>query len=124
MHVTVEDTGIGVPAEKVDHIFGEFNQVDAEKNRKFEGTGLGLAITQRLIKLMKGQVWVDSEEGVGSSFGFRITLPATEEAFSDTSVLPERLRRALVVDDMPVNREILARQLKILGIETLCCANG
>lgn len=124
IHITVEDTGIGVPAEKVDHIFGEFNQVDAEKNRKFEGTGLGLAITQRLIKLMKGQVWVDSEEGVGSSFGFRITLPATEEAFSDTSVLPERLRRALVVDDMPVNREILARQLKILGIETLCCANG
>ena len=61
LHVTVEDTGIGIPPEYLDHIFGEFNQVESDANRKFEGTGLGLAITQRLIERMEGAVWVDSE---------------------------------------------------------------
>jgi signal transduction histidine kinase/CheY-like chemotaxis protein len=124
IHVTVEDTGIGIPPDKVDHIFGEFNQVEDEKNRKFEGTGLGLAITQRLIHLMKGQIWVDSEEGVGSSFGFRITLPANEKVTDIAPVLPEQLRRVLVVDDLSVNQEVLARQMEILGIETVCCSSG
>jgi signal transduction histidine kinase len=81
LHVTVEDTGIGIAPEHLDHIFGEFNQVEDERNRKFEGTGLGLAITRRLIELMGGAVWVDSEFGKGSSFGFRIvTLPVAEDA--------------------------------------------
>ncbi|MGH1355499.1 MAG: response regulator [Thalassovita sp.] len=124
IHVTIEDTGIGIPSGKVDHIFGEFNQVEDEKNRKFEGTGLGLAITQRLIQLMKGQIWVDSEEGVGSSFGFRVTLPATEIMTEIAPVLPEQLKRVLVVDDLSVNQEVLARQMEILGIETVCCSSG
>jgi signal transduction histidine kinase/DNA-binding response OmpR family regulator len=124
IHVTIEDTGIGIPSDKVDHIFGEFNQVEDEKNRKFEGTGLGLAITQRLIHLMKGQIWVDSEEGIGSSFGFRITLPATENMTEIAPVLPAQLRRVLVVDDLAINQEVLARQMEILGIETVCCSSG
>jgi signal transduction histidine kinase len=65
LHVTIEDTGIGIPASHLDHIFGEFNQVEDERNRKYEGTGLGLAITQRLIERMEGAVWVDSETGQG-----------------------------------------------------------
>ncbi|WP_420569151.1 response regulator [Thalassovita sp.] len=124
IHITVEDTGIGIPSHKVDHIFGEFNQVEDEKNRKFEGTGLGLAITQRLIHLMKGQIWVDSDEGVGSSFGFRITLPASENMTEIAPVLPEQLKRVLVVDDLTINQEVLARQMEILGIETVCCSSG
>ena len=56
LHITIEDTGIGIPAEKIDHIFGEFNQVDDERNRKFEGTGLGLAISQKLIRMMDGKI--------------------------------------------------------------------
>ena len=59
LHVTVEDTGIGIPADQLDHVFGEFNQVESEANRKFEGTGLGLAITRSLILRMGGSVWVD-----------------------------------------------------------------
>ena len=55
VHITIEDTGIGIPANKVQHVFGEFNQVEDERNRQFEGTGLGLAICHRLIKLMGGQ---------------------------------------------------------------------
>ena len=66
LHITVEDTGIGIPKDKVGHIFCEFNQVEEDKNQKFEGTGLGLAITKKLIGLMEGEIWVESEQGKGS----------------------------------------------------------
>jgi signal transduction histidine kinase/CheY-like chemotaxis protein len=122
LHVTVEDTGIGIPAEHLDHIFGEFNQVESESNRKFEGTGLGLAITQRLIERMNGAVWVDSEFGVGSCFGFRLSLPAAEDEVP--VVAPSAIRRALVVDDQFINRTILERQLIPCGIEVVLCRSG
>ncbi|GAA6188435.1 response regulator [Litorivita sp. NS0012-18] len=124
VHVTIEDTGIGIPADKVDHIFGEFNQVEDEQNRQFEGTGLGLAITQRLIKLMGGKIWVDSEEGVGSAFGFRITMPVADTLEEVAPVLPASLKRALIVDDHEVNRAILEKQMDVLGIQTVSCTNG
>jgi CheY-like chemotaxis protein len=122
LHVTVEDTGIGIPPEYLDHIFGEFNQVESDANRKFEGTGLGLAITQRLIERMEGAVWVDSEVGKGSCFGFRITLPVAEDAGSPH--LPIDLRRVLVVDDQFINRTILERQLVPCGVGVHLCRNG
>ena len=122
LHVTVEDTGIGIPPEYLDHIFGEFNQVESQSNRKFEGTGLGLAITQRLIERMEGAVWVDSELGKGSCFGFRITLPASDDA--GTPHLPIDLKRVLVVDDQFINRTILERQLVPCGIAVQLCRNG
>jgi signal transduction histidine kinase/DNA-binding response OmpR family regulator len=123
LHITVEDTGIGIPAGKVDHVFGEFNQVESEQNRQFEGTGLGLAISRRLIELMGGTIWVDSEEGRGSAFGFRVTLPVAETQ-PETPTLPGTLRRALIVDDLEVNRHILEKQMEVLGIETLSCDGG
>jgi hypothetical protein len=122
LHVTVEDTGIGIAAEHLDHIFGEFNQVEEESNRKFEGTGLGLAITRRLIERMEGAVWVDSEAGKGSAFGFRVTLPVAEEGKEVRP--PAALRRALVVDDQFINRTILERQLAPCGIEVVLCRSG
>ena len=122
LHVTVEDTGIGIPPEYLDHIFGEFNQVESDANRKFEGTGLGLAITQRLIERMEGAVWVDSEVGKGSCFGFRITLPVAEDAGSPQ--LPIDLKRVLVVDDQFINRTILERQLQPCGVGVHLCRNG
>lgn len=122
LHVTVEDTGIGIAPEHLDHIFGEFNQVEDERNRKYEGTGLGLAITHRLIERMGGAVWVDSEMGKGSSFGFRVTLPVAEEVESVRQ--PVTLRRALVVDDQFINRTILERQLTPCGIEVTLCRSG
>mgnify|MGYP000176456400 CR=1 FL=1 len=124
IHVTVEDTGIGIAAEKCDHIFGEFNQVEDERNRQFEGTGLGLAITRRLIALMKGDIWVDSEEGIGSSFGFRIVLPAAERDEITAPILSGVMKRVLLVDDMAVNRSILEKQLEVLGVQTVSCASG
>ncbi len=124
IHVAVQDTGIGIPADKLDHVFGEFNQVEDDRNRQFEGTGLGLAISRRLVELMGGSVWVDSEEGRGSCFGFRVTLPEAEGEARPEPRLPEGLRHVLVVDDHPVNREILERQLGMLGARVTACESG
>jgi signal transduction histidine kinase/DNA-binding response OmpR family regulator len=122
LHVTVEDTGIGIAPEYLDHIFGEFNQVEDERNRKFEGTGLGLAITQRLIEHMGGAVWVDSDLGQGSSFGFRVTLPVAEDAAP--AQVPVAVKRVIAVDDQFINRTILERQLAPCGIEVTLCRSG
>ncbi|PJF09716.1 response regulator [Pseudorhodobacter sp. MZDSW-24AT] len=122
LHVTVEDTGIGISAANLEHIFGEFNQVEDQQNRKFEGTGLGLAITRRLIEKMDGTVWVDSTLGKGACFGFRLTLPVSEAA--PAARLPITLRRALVVDDQFINRTILERQLTPHGIAVTLCRSG
>lgn len=77
--VVVEDTGAGIAADKQAHVFGEFNQVEDEQNRRHDGTGLGLAITKRLIDLMNGEMWLESELGKGSAFGFKIALKADPE---------------------------------------------
>ena len=122
LHVTIEDTGIGIAPENLEHVFGEFNQVESQSNRKFEGTGLGLAITRSLIERMEGAVWVDSDFGRGSCFGFRLSLPVAEEAGAPR--LPVDIRRALVVDDQFINRTILERQLVPCGIEVVLCRSG
>jgi len=122
LHVTVEDTGIGIAPEYLDHIFGEFNQVEDERNRKFEGTGLGLAITQRLIERMGGAVWVDSDFGQGSCFGFRVTLPVAED--SAPAQVPLTVKRVIAVDDQFINRTILERQLAPCGIEVTLCRSA
>ncbi|MFN3993215.1 MAG: response regulator [Tabrizicola flagellatus] len=122
LHVTVEDTGIGIAPDHLDHIFGEFNQVEDERNRKFEGTGLGLAITRRLIEHMGGAVWVDSELGRGSSFGFRVTLPVAED--EGPVQVPVAVRRVIAVDDQFINRTILERQLAPCGIEVALCRSA
>ncbi|TDL89245.1 response regulator [Meridianimarinicoccus aquatilis] len=125
LRVTVEDTGIGIPAEKVDHIFGEFNQVDDERNRRFEGTGLGLSITCKLIALMGGEIWVESVEGEGSSFGFSLSLPTDEDtAVRVPSVETGLNKSALVVDDQQINRMILERQLSVMGFQVSSCRSG
>ena len=125
LHVTVEDTGIGIPADKIALIFEEFSQVQDDRARAYEGTGLGLAISRRLIELMEGRLWVDSEEGRGSAFGFAITLPVAEGEVQDDSALPDlRLGRVLIVDDTEMNRTILSRQVEALGGTAICAASG
>lgn len=123
LHVTIEDTGIGIPEDKVGHIFGEFNQVDDARNRKFEGTGLGLAISEKLIHLMNGEIWVESREGTGSTFGFSLSLPLAEETGEELRV-PEGLSNVLIVESHEVTRMVLERQFSLLGAQTLTCRNG
>ncbi|MGY6536835.1 MAG: response regulator [Pararhodobacter sp.] len=121
--VTVEDTGIGIAADHLDGVFGEFSQVDEQANRRFEGTGLGLAITRRLVELMGGRIWVESELGKGSCFGFSFVAPLAEAG----AVLPADpicVQHVLVVDDQVVNRTILDRQLAAQGIAVTLCDSG
>ena len=122
--VSIEDTGIGIPADKVEHIFGEFNQVENERNRQFDGTGLGLAISQRLIGLMGGEIWVTSEEGVGSCFGFTVEMPFADVEPVAHPLIPGGLRKVLVVDDLEPNRRILEHQLMQLGLGVITCASA
>lgn len=119
LHVTVEDTGIGIPADMLDHIFGEFTQIDDTANRRHQGKGLGLAITRRLIALMGGEIWVESDPGKGACFGFALTLPVAEGALSPR--VPTSLRRILLCAANPTNRSILERQLSPLGVDLVSC---
>ena len=120
LHVTVQDTGIGIPEDKIDQVFGEFNQVDEEKNREFEGTGLGLAITKRLVEMMDGQIWVTSEDNVGSCFGFQIKLESSPA--DDLEIVKPAIERALIVDSSDLTRTIIEKQVSLLGVE--CTAVG
>ncbi len=124
IHVTIEDTGIGIPASKVDHIFGEFNQVEDDRNRQFEGTGLGLAISKRLIEMMGGKVWVESEEGKGSCFGFRVSLPRAGDSPPSPPAISDKLQHALIVDDQAIDLSILDKQLSQLGLQVTSCTSG
>ena len=114
LHIIVEDTGIGIPADKLAHVFGEVNQVEDERNRKFEGTGLGLAISRQLVELMGGEIWVESEEGVGSAFGIAVTLPVAEPLQEPD--LPAWLSRAAIAMPADMHRDILEKRLVSLGI--------
>jgi PAS domain S-box-containing protein len=115
LHFTVTDTGIGIPSNVQQTIFGAFAQADASTTRNYGGTGLGLSISTGLIRMMGGRIWVDSEVGKGSAFHFTVRLgvqatptaapaPATPEALQDL--------RVLVIDDNDTNRRILDEMLR------------
>lgn len=123
VHITVEDTGIGIPADRVAHIFGEFNQVEEDHARRYDGTGLGLAITHRLVQLMGGEIWVDSEPGRGSGFGFHVTLPTPDADKEQPFRAPAWMTRALVVDDDGAARDVFAKQLVAMGLRVKVAEN-
>jgi signal transduction histidine kinase/CheY-like chemotaxis protein len=122
LHVSVQDTGIGIPADKQVHVFGEFNQVDDARNRSYEGTGLGLSISQKLIRMMGGEIWVESEEGVGSTFGFKVELAT--EAQADTSTWKALEGRALVLEPSDLIADTAQKQLSRLGLAAERCATA
>ena len=124
IHVTVEDTGIGIEKSMQEVIFASFSQVEDERNRGFEGTGLGLAITRQLIQLMDGDIWVDSEPGRGSCFGFRLVLPSAEARRPAPQALEPGQARALLVGGCDLDRAILQRQLGQLGLSTDFAGSG
>ena len=115
LHFTVRDTGIGIPPDRLDRLFQSFSQVDASTTRRYGGTGLGLAISKRLSEMMGGEMWVESEVGVGSSSISRcapVTAPAPARAYLDEVQPLLRGKRALIVDDNATNRRILSLQLQ------------
>jgi PAS domain S-box-containing protein len=120
LRFSVRDTGIGIPADRVDRLFKPFSQVDSSTTRKYGGTGLGLVICQRLVTLMGGTISVDSETGHGSSFSFTLrtsaaTPPATAPVLA--SLLPEGLRGKplLCIEDHAVARRRLEHLIRDLG---------
>lgn len=140
LRLSVEDTGIGIPEDKLDFIFCKFTQVDASTTRRYEGTGLGLAISKQLVEMMNGSIGVKTSPGKGSTFWF--TLPLTldrQEASNlwdrdkEAQALPTRLPgnaaelkevRILVVEDNVVNQRLAMKLLEKLGCRVDVAANG
>ncbi|ANM11717.1 MULTISPECIES: response regulator [unclassified Rhizobium] len=123
--IRIEDTGIGIPAEKLESVFDKFSQVDASSTRRHEGTGLGLAITAGLVDLFGGYLNVESEWGKGSVF--TVNLPfAVAAARLEPKPLPINVQgaRILVVDDNDVNRRILTEQLSLWGFDGVAAEGG
>ena len=126
LRFSIRDTGIGIPAEQQQRLFQAFSQADTSTPRRFGGTGLGLAISSRLIERMQGRIWVDSEEGQGSTFSF---VAEFEIAANQTPPRPAHLQQlrglpVLVVDDNATNRRILQVVLRNWQTQPTLVENG
>jgi signal transduction histidine kinase/CheY-like chemotaxis protein len=125
IELAVEDTGLGIPKDKLNTIFDKFSQVDGSSTRRHEGTGLGLAITSRIVGLMGGSISVSSEEGSGSVFSIRLTMPVHGQAISSPKIEHDLAgARVLVVDDNAINRDILIAQLSSWGCDACAATDG
>ncbi len=125
LKIRVEDTGIGIPADKLQNVFEKFAQVDGSSTRRHEGTGLGLAIAARLVDLMGGKIGIESEVGKGSIFWFTAAMPAHAAGAPAPSVPVDVTgARVLVIDDNPVNRDILLEQLRSWGFDCAAAESG
>ena len=123
----VRDTGIGVPPDRLDTIFGAFTQADASTTRRFGGTGLGLAISKRFAEMMGGAMWVESELGRGSTFHFTIEAEAVhgfERLCPDDLTTELRGSSILVVDDNDTNRALVRGYLEKLGVRVCEAPSG
>jgi len=122
LEISVRDTGIGIPEDKRDRLFQSFTQVDSSTTRKFGGTGLGLAISSKLVELMGGRIWVDSELGKGSTFSFSLLTSLSDLADALPKIYlkgnaPELTsKRVLIVDDNSTNLQILQFQCQQWGM--------
>ncbi len=116
--VTVRDTGIGIPADRIERLFRSFSQADVSTSRRYGGTGLGLAISRRLAELMNGTVWVESTGVPGEGSTFHVTFEVGETDMTPTALRRDGSfsgRRALVVDDNATNRRLMTRAARRLG---------
>lgn len=127
LRISVEDTGIGIPQDKLEAIFDKFAQADATTTKKYGGTGLGLAITQRLVEMMGGEMGVESEIDKGTTFWFEITLPMVEKSDRKKAAeTVEALRdvKVMIVDDASISLEFLDKFLTQMEINHVMLDNG
>lgn len=135
--VSVQDTGIGIPEDKLDSIFGCFTQADSSSCREYGGAGLGLYICERLVRLMSGEIWVQSHEGQGTTFALRIPLRMPDIEDEETHLHPpdnngfdEVLNngflpiRILLVEDNELNQKLIIQMLLSYGFEVEFANNG
>jgi signal transduction histidine kinase/ligand-binding sensor domain-containing protein/DNA-binding response OmpR family regulator len=125
LHLIVRDTGIGIPRDKLTTIFEAFSQADSSTTRRFGGTGLGLAICHRLVQLMGGKIWVESEEGAGSQFHFTmrteacvVKRPIESGEIAELAGVP-----ILIVEDHVTTRRVLREQLARWGMRAMTAPN-
>jgi nitrogen fixation negative regulator NifL len=131
LQIAVRDTGIGIPPDKQRGVFDAFSQADTSTTRRFGGTGLGLTICARLVNLMGGRIWLESEEGRGSTFHFTILVQSADPA-QVTSALPSalgkppssRVLQVLLVEDHPINQILATTLLKKWGHQVVLAKNG
>lgn len=137
LHISVSDSGVGIPPDKIHLVFEPFTQADNMTSRKFGGTGLGLTICKRFIELMGGRIWATSVEGVGTTFHVQIALEIGEQPVADR-VPAEALRRphapspiadacaeeVLLVEDNPINAKLATRLLEKLGCRVVSADTG
>jgi signal transduction histidine kinase/HPt (histidine-containing phosphotransfer) domain-containing protein len=127
LHFSVRDTGIGIPLDKQHRLFKSFQQVDASTTRHYGGTGLGLAICKRLVELMGGRIWVDSDTGKGATFHFTILTKASAATAPPSwqSSQPQLAgRRLLVIEDNEANASILRHRAEQWGMAVETAANS
>lgn len=127
LRFSVRDTGIGLSPEQAGKLFQAFTQADTSTTRKFGGTGLGLVISQRLVEMMNGRIWLDSEAGRGTTFFFEVELGlSTASEVHSSALLPDDLygQPALVVDDNANARKILLAQLVAMGMNARAVDSG
>ena len=136
LEVTVKDTGIGIPKEQQNKLFASFVQIDSSIGRKFGGTGLGLAISKRIVELMDGKIWIESETGSGASFIFtfrsriadqetqELTANAPKEEASGGDASDYSGKRILLAEDVEINREIVTTVLEPLGLQIIEAEDG
>jgi len=128
LHFAVADSGIGIEPAARERIFDAFTQADSSTTRRYGGSGLGLAITSRLVRLMGGELALDSRPGQGSTFGFAVALVALDavEVAPAVAIAPPDARRlrVLVAEDNVVNQEVMRAMLECCGVEIALAANG
>ncbi len=132
LHVRVSDTGIGISPEASQRIFNQFEQADSSTTRKFGGTGLGLAICKKLVELMGGTIWVESQMGVGSCFQFTANftigsatqLPCATESISVVDHENRTPLSILLADDVEINRALVQAVLEPFGHLIITAENG
>jgi two-component system, sensor histidine kinase and response regulator len=126
LHFTVQDTGMGIPAEKQAPIFEAFTQVDGSTARRFGGTGLGLTITRQLVQIMGGRIWVESVLGQGSAFHFtaRFGVSMASGPRGPLGKIPLEGMRVLVVDDNLTSRRIIGSLLASWGMQSTLEGDG
>jgi CheY-like chemotaxis protein len=129
LQMEVSDNGIGIKPEYKEHIFDSFNQAGIDTTRKFGGTGLGLSISKSIVEMMGGGIWVESEYGAGTTFGFTVSLRIGEnkgqegsEAESLVNEFPGK--RILLVEDVEINQEIVLALMEPTLVEVECAENG
>lgn len=124
LRFAVRDTGIGMTQEQVSRLFLPFSQADGSTTRKFGGTGLGLSISKRLVEIMGGQIWIESQAGKGSTFIFTAWFGTSSNAIRRT--IPERLSglRMLIVDDTPAEWRSLIKNLEALSFSVDIATSG